>query len=254
MNAPLGMTGRTRRWMLGVGGCVVLLGFGAASAWAAPASHTPRVVAAVHGFAGVAPAATAASYDPPFATFSTDPVDVTINSVVYQMTVNVTRTSALPVTSPSSTSISTARGPGSSSATRTTTTPLRPRRGSASRYGATNGKTAALKATAAIAPSAVSIAYKSTLEHGRRPGSLQNGTTGDQVVARTAPSRCRSSPSCPARRPSVGTVTTKPKTAVVLLRPRVARAAAAKLGTDLPRYRDIEVGNASSCGALVVRE
>src|SRR4029077_15578168 len=87
-----------RRWTLGFVGSAVVLGFGAASAWAAPASHLPHGATAARGFVGAAP--TRATFDEPLASFGTDPVDVTIGSVVYQMTINVNQDLSSPGNQP----------------------------------------------------------------------------------------------------------------------------------------------------------
>jgi len=233
--------------MLGIGASVVLLGFGAASAWAAPASHTHRAVAAAHGFAGVAPAATPASYDPPFATFSTDPVDVTINSVVYQMTVNVNQDLSAPGNQPELDVDFDRQGTGKLFGDQNHDYAFAPASGISFTYDATNGKTAALKATAAIAPSAVSITYMST-SNTVAPCKLQNGTTGDQVFSNGTVKVSQFS-LVSGTSPFFGTVTTKPKTGSFFYDPG-CKGGGGKLVPICPGAEDIEVGNASSAARL----
>ena len=80
--ARLGMAGRMRWWMLGIGGAVVMFGLAAASASAAPG---------LTAFPGMAPAAT--QFDQPEAFLGMGPVKVTIHGTVYLLQVSASETS-----------------------------------------------------------------------------------------------------------------------------------------------------------------
>ena len=165
---------------------------------------------AAHGFPGVAAAPTA-TYDLPNASLGSDPVKVAINGITYQMTISASQLVG-PPSSPPVLDIDFDRTAGNAgSADQNHDYTFTPGSGIAFSYDSTNGKTAAIKASTAIAPSAVSITYKAS-SNDVSPCQLQDGSTGHQVFS-SGTLTVSTFSFVSGTSPFFGTVTTKPKTA-----------------------------------------
>lgn len=172
MNARLGMTGSARRWMLGVALSVIVLAFGAASAWAAPAQMTARSVLAAHGFPGMTPAAT--EFDESEAGLGMSPVRLRIHGADYLMGVSADDNLSSGSDQTTLTVELDALGTTSEQSYQYA---LSPASGLTFNFARKTGARAVVKASRAIAPSAIGVTYTAT-RHQSFPCTLQDGSKG----------------------------------------------------------------------------
>jgi len=235
--ARLGMTGWARCCMLGAAAAVVLMGFGAASAPAAPVSHTPRAMLAAHGFPWTPHAPQA--FDLPEASLTTDPVKVTIGSVVYTMSIAVGQDLSTPGSEPQLDINLDRQAAGTQIADQNHDYFFTPASGLTFTYDTTAGAKATVKATTAIAPSALSITYTAKTTDAS-PCKLQDGSKGDQIFS-SGTLKVSTFSFVSGTSPVFGTVTTKPKTASFFYDPG-CKAGGGKLVLLCGGAEDVEAG------------